>query len=328
MNKSLDVVAIGELLIDFTPNYKSSQIKPVFEANPGGAPANVLAGLSKLNKKTAFIGMVGKDHFGDYLINYISGYGINVSGLKQTSKANTTLAFVHLDKECNRSFSFYRKPGADIMLNKKDIDYSIIKKSKIFHFGSLSLTNEPSKAATIKAVQYAKKNGLIISYDPNYRPPLWNNIEDARLNIIKGLKYTDILKISGEELELITSTNDLEKGSNLLFNQGISIILITLGPDGAFYKYRGGSGKLNTYNVKVVDTTGAGDAFLAGFLYKIIGKSLEELSMINKKNFENIVDFANATGALVASKKGAIPAMPSLKEIEECRKKIRKKKSP
>lgn len=318
-----DVIALGELLIDFTP-IKSKSDKEAFEINPGGAPANVLACLSKLGRKTAFIGKVGNDHFGKFLYNYLKEKKIDVSSLKFTNDANTTLAFVHLDKKGERSFSFFRKPGADIILSIKDIDYKIIKDSKIFHFGSLSLTDEPARKATFDAVNYAKKEGLIISYDPNYRKPLWKNINDAKKYICLGSKFADIIKVSHEELELITSRRDLNDGTSMLYDMGISIILVTLGEKGAYYKYKGGKGLLKTYKVKVIDTTGAGDAFMGAILYKLSGKSLDEINNLHKNEFEQTVNFANATGALTTTKKGAIPSMPGLKEINNYVKSFKK----
>ena len=311
-----DIVALGELLIDFTP-IKSGNNKEAFEANPGGAPANVLAFLSKLGKRTAFIGKVGNDHFGKFLYSYLNERNINVSSLKLTDEANTTLAFVHLDKKGDRSFSFFRNPGADITLSKKDVDYNIIRDSKIFHFGSLSLTDEPARKTTLDAVKFAKKQGLIISFDPNYRKPLWKNINEAKKYINAVLKYADIIKLSHEELELITSSRDLDYGSSVLFDMEIPVIFVTLGEKGAYYRYRGGNGLLKTYRIKAVDTTGAGDAFMGAILYKLSGKSLEEISNLQKKEFEEIVRFANAAGALTATKKGAIPAMPGLNEINK-----------
>ncbi|MGE5581241.1 MAG: carbohydrate kinase family protein [Bacillota bacterium] len=312
-----DLLALGELLIDFTPAGLSEAGNRLFEENPGGAPANVLAAVAKLGKKSAFIGMVGKDQFGLFLKEALRQNGIETGGLKFSETANTTLAFVHLDAGGDRSFSFYRKPGADMMLTPDDLDYDLLKKARIFHFGSVSMTGEPSRSATLAAAKFAKEHGLMVSYDPNYRPPLWPSLEEARKVIISGLQYADILKVSAEELELITGTNDLAKGSASLHDQGISVVLVTLGPEGCFYRYQGGSGKLAAYEVKVIDTTGAGDAFLGGILYWFSGLSLTEIKRLNQAEFEKMVAFANAMGALSTTKKGAIPAMPSLEEVKQ-----------
>ncbi|MCX7709893.1 MAG: PfkB family carbohydrate kinase [Clostridia bacterium] len=318
-----DVVALGELLIDFTPMGLSQAGNELFERNPGGAPANVLAAVRKLGKTSAFIGMVGKDQFGVFLKAVLENSGIDATGLKFAEEVNTTLAFVHLNSKGDRSFSFYRNPGADMMLSEKDIDFDLIKGSRVFHFGSISLTHEPARSATLAAVKYAKDHGVIVSYDPNLRPPLWKNLEDAREKILMGLKYADILKISEEELEFITGSKDLEEGSLILYNMGVKVVLITLGPKGCFYRYSGGTGRLNTYDTKVVDTTGAGDGFFGGVLFKLCEMNLEAIGKLSKDEFEMIIDFGNAVGALATTRKGAIPAMPTLDEVRNCQSTVR-----
>lgn len=319
-----DIVAFGELLIDFIPAGISISGNEVFEKNPGGAPANVLAAVRRLGKSAAFMGMVGKDQFGNFLDEVLRSCGIDTTGLIFSKSVNTTLAFVHLDERGDRSFSFYRNPGADMMFEEKDINYELIRNSSIFHFGSVSMTSEPARSATLAAVKYAKDNGLLISYDPNLRPPLWSSMEEAKENMILGLEYADIVKISIDELKFITGTSNLEKSSDILCKAGIDTVLITLGPDGCFYSYQGGRGKVNTYDTKVVDTTGAGDAFLGGVLYKLCGYKKSEIRLMGKAEFESIIDFANAAGALTAAKRGAIPAMPTLGEICECQINVQK----
>ena len=313
-----DLTALGELLIDFTPHGISENGNPLFERNPGGAPANVLATLARLGARTAFIGKVGNDQFGIALRDCLMDNEIDVTGLKMSDNVNTTLAFVHLNSEGDRSFSFYRNPGADMMLEPGDIPADIISQSGIFHFGSLSLTDEPVRSATLKALETARSNDLIISYDPNLRPLLWKSLADAEREIKRGLEYADILKISEEELEFITKERDLEKGSKILSDMGIKLIFVTLGPNGSFYRHGVNTGEMGTYNVKVVDTTGAGDAFIGGILYKLRGKSRKALSELDKAEIEQMVDFANAVGALTTGKKGAIPAVPSMEEVLHC----------
>ncbi|QCX34396.1 carbohydrate kinase [Caloramator sp. E03] len=310
-----DVAALGELLIDFTPAGVSNTGNDLFQKNPGGAPANVLVAVSRLGKKTAFVGMVGKDQFGFFLRDVLKDNGVDVSGLKFSENVNTTLAFVHLDKNGDRSFSFYRNPGADMMLKEEDLNYEVIDNSNIFHFGSISMTDEPSRSATLKAVEAAKNKGAIISYDPNLRPPLWKSLKDAKERIIEGLRYADILKVSDEEMEFITGTRDLQEGSSILYKMGIKLVLVTLGEDGCFYKYKKEIGKIDGFRVKVIDTTGAGDAFLGGVLYKICQKGICDISSIEKSEMEDIIRFANCVGALATTKKGAIPAMPTLNEV-------------
>jgi fructokinase len=314
-----DVVALGELLIDFTPAGVSAAGNVLFERNPGGAPANVLAAVSKLGGKGAFIGKVGDDQFGSFLRATLEERGIETHGLKVSQKANTTLAFVHLDANGDRSFSFYRKPGADTMLETEDLELELIDRTAIYHFGSLSMTDEPARSATYKAVEYARLKGRIISYDPNWRPLLWKDDATAHESMLSGFKYADIVKLSGEEMEFLLGTADMEKGSRALLDMGVKLAIVTLGPRGCYFRCAAGSGYMKTYNTKVVDTTGAGDAFLGGVLYRIsrCGEPIGELKL---ETIRDILDFANAVGSMCAAKKGAIPAMPSLEEVEACRR--------
>jgi fructokinase len=312
-----DVVALGELLIDFTPAGTSQTGNVLFERNPGGAPANVLTAVTRLGGSGAFIGKVGNDQFGCFLKDVLVDNNIEAKGLKFSKTVNTTLAFVHLDHKGDRSFSFYRKPGADTMLEKQEIDYDLINQTKIFHFGSLSMTAEPARSATLKAVEYAKKHGKIISYDPNWRSTLWENDAAAKEGMNLGLKYADILKISEEELNFLTGQEDVNKGIDILLKMGIKLVLVTLGPKGCYYGCNAGTGHLWTYDTQVIDTTGAGDAFTGGLLY-LISRMECSLNEINEPQIESIIDFANAVGAVCTAKRGAIPAMPYLKEVEEC----------
>jgi fructokinase len=310
-----DVIALGELLIDFTPAGFSDNGNTLFEMNPGGAPANVLTAVTKLGGKCAFIGKVGDDQFGYFLKKVLENNQINTDGLKFTTKENTTLAFVHLDDKGDRSFTFYRNPGADTMLEEEDIELDLIEKGKIFHFGSLSMTDEPSKSATLKAIEYAKQNKKIISYDPNWRPPLWENETVAKKEMILGLQYADIVKLSEDELQFLTGESNLEYGSKTLFDMGIKLVLVTLGAKGCYYRHTSGTGHIPAYRVNVVDTTGAGDAFLGGVLYNI-SKIDYPIEKLKTQELEKIIDFANATGGLCTTKRGAIPAMPTLEEVK------------
>ncbi|HZJ82955.1 MAG TPA: carbohydrate kinase, partial [Clostridia bacterium] len=263
----MDVVALGELLIDFTPGGVSPDGNELFERNPGGAPANVLASLSRLGGAGGFIGKVGEDQFGYFLRDVLDQNGINSKGLIFSEEANTTLAFVHLEEDGERNFSFYRKPGADIMLREDEVNVELIDDARIFHFGSLSMTQEPSRSATLRAVEYAKQKGKTITYDPNWRPPLWETDGAAKEGMSIGLSYADILKISEEELAFLIGESNLQKGTGLLADMGITMILVTLGSEGCFYRYPKGIGNVKGFNVTAVDTTGAGDAFFGGFLY-------------------------------------------------------------
>ena len=313
-----NVVALGELLIDFTPYGKSDKSNDLYECNPGGAPCNVLASVSKLGLSSSFIGMVGNDNFGHHLKNTLKKFNINSEGLIFSNKYRTTLAFVHLDNKGERSFTFFRNPGADMMLTPEDVPLNIVKSANIFHFGGLSMTNESSKNAALLAAKTAKENGQLVSYDPNYRPLLWNSIKEAAKKMYDGLKYTDILKVSHEEMEMFTGTNDLLNGSNVLYDIGIKLVLVTLAEKGCFYFYKNGYGQLPTFAVNVVDTTASGDSFLGGVLYKIIKLNNFNISSIKNEEMKKIIEFANAMGALTATKKGAIDSIPSFKEVTNC----------
>jgi fructokinase len=311
---AFDVVALGELLIDFTPVGRSDSGGPIFQQNPGGAPANVLAALARLGGHGAFIGKVGSDQFGEFLRQVLATHGVHMQGLRFTANASTTLAFVHLDAQGNRSFSFCRKPGADILLDASEVDLTLIDQCRVFHFGSLSLTDEPSRTATLHAVQYAKKLGKIISYDPNWRPPLWHDDAAARQGMLSGLAYADILKISDSELEFLTGEKDIRRATRLLLDRGIKVILATLGPEGCYFQCRNGAGHRPAFRVMVTDTTGAGDAFLGGFLYQFC-RSQKQPEALGETELSGIVRFSNAVGALSTTRKGAISAMPSLAEV-------------
>ena len=313
-----DVVAIGELLIDFTPGGVTSEGTALFERNPGGAPGNVLAIIAKMGKKTALISKVGDDQFGRFLLSTMKDIEVDTRGIAVTEEANTTLAFVHLDSSGDRSFSFYRKPGADMLLREDEIDLELIKSCRIFHFGTVSMTKGPSRDATLYAVKTAKKYKKLISFDPNLRPPLWDDLKDAKKMMEAGLDYTDILKVSSEELEFITGEKSLEKGSEYIHDKyGTKLILVTLGAEGCFYRHRGSTGKLSTYDVNTVDTTGAGDAFLGAMLYKLLDSD-KSLELLDKDELESMIRFSNAAGSLTTTKKGAIPAMPSVRDVENC----------
>lgn len=312
-----NVTGLGEILIDFTPAGLSPAGNVMFERNPGGGPPNLLAAVARLGGKGAFIGKVGKDQFGEYLKKVLIENGIEASGLKFSDDVNTTLAFVHLDENGERSFSFYRNPGADMMLDERDLDFNLIENSKILHFSSLSLTDEPARSATKSAIEFAKKHGKIISFDPNWRPPLWESEAKAKKQMEYGVENTDILKISEVELEFITGEKDLDIGSKILFEAGVKLVVVTLGSQGCYYRSAVGTGRLPTYNTKVVDTTGAGDAFLGGLLYNISKMDVRP-EQLTKEQLERIIDFSNAVGALCVTKRGGVPAMPFLKEVEAC----------
>lgn len=311
-----DVTSLGELLIDFTPSGNSESGQRVFEQNPGGAPANVLAALNKCGLKTAFIGKVGDDMHGLFLKETLEKAGIDVTGLIVDPNVFTTLAFVALNEKGERTFSFARKPGADTMLTDAEVNTKLIADSKIFHIGSLSLTDEPCRSATFFALKSAKESGTIVSYDPNYRAPLWESKEKAIEGMKSVLSFVDIMKISDEETELITGEPSQEKAAELIVKGGIPLVVVTLGGEGAYVCTKEGGKKVAGFKSNVVDTTGAGDSFWGGFLYKLIqsGKKPAEITLEEAVEFAR---FANAVASLCVEKRGGIPAIPSLSDVEE-----------
>lgn len=313
-----DVVALGETLIDFTPGGANAQGAQLFACNPGGAPANVLAMNARLGGKTAFIGKVGKDNFGDFLRNTMRQSGIDTAGLVADEKLHTTLAFVHLDEKGDRSFTFYRDLGADVMLQSHEVRRDIIDDCRIFHFGAVSLTADPCRTATMEAARYAKAQGKLISFDPNFRPLLWGDPTLAAIWTRRGVQLADLLKVSEEELHLITGTADPQTGAEKLLAMGPSLVLVSMGEKGAYYRNRVCSGMVPAFAVNTVDTTGAGDAFLGAVHYQLRGKTAAELAQLPGEQLHEIVRFANAAGSLATTAGGAIPAMPTLQAIEEC----------
>lgn len=313
--KKFDVVALGELLIDFTENGISTQGNPILEANPGGAPCNVLAMLNKLGKKTAFIGKVGNDTFGRQLAEEVQQSGTDTTNLILDDTVHTTLAFVHTFPDGEREFSFYRNPGADMMLKKEEVMADIIKEAKIFHFGTLSSTHEGVRAATRYAIDIAKESGALISFDPNLREPLWDSLEDARKEIEYGLSKCDILKISDNELEFMTGTKDYSKGVEILREQyDIKIIFVTLGKDGSLACYKDLTSEQPTFSeIKAIEKTGAGDTFEGCALNYLLEHDFDSLK---EENLSELLLFANAGASLITTRKGALKVMPDKTEIE------------
>ena len=314
--KTFDVVALGELLIDFTENGESGQGNPLLEANPGGAPCNVLAMLNRLGKTTAFIGKVGKDSFGEMLTEIVRESGTDVTNLVSDEKVHTTLAFVHTMPDGDRDFSFYRNPGADMMLRKDEIKEEIICAGKIFHFGTLSSTHEGVREATRYAIDVAKENELLISFDPNLREPLWDSLEDARREISYGMSKCDILKISDNEMEFMTGTDDYTEGvRSLRQSYDIPLILLTCGKDGSRAYYKDLIVEAAPFLQKgTIETTGAGDTFEGCVLSYILDKGLDDLT---EENLREMLTFANAGASIITTRKGALKVMPTEQEIRE-----------
>ena len=313
--RKYDVTALGELLIDFTENGNSEQGNPLMEANPGGAPCNMLAMIQKLGGTTAFIGKVGKDMFGRQLKTAVEAVGIDTRNLMEDEEVHTTLAFVHTFPDGDRDFSFYRNPGADMMLTKEEIQEDLIRNSKVFHFGTLSSTHEGVREATRYAIDVAKEAGCLISFDPNLRPPLWNTLEDARKEIEYGLSKADILKISDNEVEFLCGTSDYDEGAKMLIEKyNIPFVCVTLGKDGSRAYYKGMRVEVPGFVQKnTIETTGAGDTFCGCMLHYIIQHGLEDLT---EENLRELLTFANAAASVITTRKGALAVMPSKEEVE------------
>lgn len=315
MAKKYDVIALGELLIDFTMNGQSEQGNNMFEACPGGAPCNVLALLNKMGKKTAFIGKVGKDQFGALLRDTITEAGIDASNLMVAENVNTTLAFVHTFPDGDREFSFYRNPGADMMLTADEVNPEVVKDTKVFHFGTLSMTHEGVREATKKAVETAKANGCLVSFDPNLRPPLWSSLDLAKEQMEYGFGKCDILKISDNEIQFVSGKEDYDEGiAYLQETYNIPLILLTMGKDGSRAYYKGMRVERPGFSVKAIETTGAGDTFCGSSLNYLVDHDFENLT---EEQLGEMLTFANAAAALVTTKKGAIKAMPVKEEVLE-----------
>lgn len=314
--KKYDVTALGELLVDFTENGISEQGNPMLEANPGGAPCNVLSMLQNLGKRTAFIGKVGADAFGRMLIQAVKDQGINTDNLVMDEVVHTTLAFVHTEEDGDRSFSFYRNPGADMMLKWDEVKQEILTDTKIFHFGTLSMTEEQIENVTKKAIQKAKDKGAAISFDPNLRPPLWKNLEKAKRQMWYGMSQCDILKISDDEIEFLTGTADIDKGVERIMEQSHpTLICVTMGKHGSKAYYNGKSIFCKPFlREDTMETTGAGDTFMACVLNAVLEKGMDSLT---EDDLLEMLEFANAAASIITTRKGALKVMPKRKEIIE-----------
>ena len=311
-----DVAALGELLIDFTCLSTDADGYPTMAAHPGGAPANYLAALTKFGAKTAMIGKVGSDAFVRLLIKTLKGTGIDTRGMLVSDDVFTTLAFVTLDDSGDREFSFARKPGADTQLRFDEIDLSVIDASKVLHFGTLSMTNEPARDATYKAVEYAAGHGKLISFDPNLRKPLWDDLDEAKRQMLWGLRHADIVKISDEETEFLFSLAPEEAAKHIIDSFGVRLVYVTCGAEGCFYRTKTASDFVKALSgIAVKDTTGAGDIFGGSAMYGLLraGGVPEKLTA---EELENIVSFACASAGLSTTRAGGISSVPELGEVE------------
>lgn len=313
----LDVVALGELLIDFTCISTNAEGYPIMEAHPGGAPANFLAALAKFGAKTALLAKVGKDAFGNRLADTMEHLGIDTSGLVVGEEAFTTLAFVTLDKTGNREFSFCLKPGADTCITKEELDFSLIQQAKVLHFGSLSLTHQPARSATCTAVTYAKEQGKLISYDPNLRKPLWQDLDTAKEQILWGLQQADVVKISDEEVEFLFGLSPEEGAKYIIEDIGVKLVFVTCGAKGCFFKNPLAQGWVESLQgLSVVDTTGAGDIFGGSALWKLL-QTQTQPHFLTETQLKEIARFATASAGLSTTKYGGIYSVPEYNEVLE-----------
>lgn len=315
-NKKYDVVALGELLIDFTENGLSEQGNPLLEANPGGAPCNVLSMLQKLGDKTAFIGKVGDDGFGHLLTKAVLEQGIDTTGLVYDNDVHTTLALVLKKENGDRDFAFYRNPGADMNLKAEEVNESLIASSSIFHFGTLSLTDESVKKATQKAVKAAKENGLTITFDPNLREPLWRSLEEAHEQVAWGLQQADVVKISDNEITWFTGMDNYDEGIAFLQKEypNLKLICLSMGGDGSKAVYRDIHVAYPAFlQEATIETTGAGDTFCACMIHTVLENGIDYL---DEEKLKEMLKFANAAASLVTTKKGALRVMPTKEEVE------------
>lgn len=309
------ICTLGELLIDMTQNGTDELGNGRFTAYPGGAPANVAVAAARLGAETAFIGKVGNDAFGRSLTETLRKEGVDVSGLFRCEDIPTTMALVSVDERGEREFAFYRTPGADTQLTADEAVSALEKLPLILHVGSLSLTTMPAREACEAAVNYAKERGALISYDPNYRAALWES-EDLAIEMMKVLiPLADILKVSDEEMLMLTGTEDFEEGSRILSDQGPSLVLVTLGSQGVFARHGSFAGVVPGFRVKVADTNGAGDTFLGAMLAQIAGRE-DLLGELDEEELRNMVTYANKAASLTCSRRGAIPAMPFADELK------------
>lgn len=308
-----EITTIGEVLIDLTQTGVNGQNVPVFAANPGGAPANVAVAAARLGASAAFIGKVGRDGFGAYLTGVLTENGVDASGVR-ADETPTTMAVVTVAPGGERSFRFVR--GADALLTEGEVDTALVEGAKVLHFGSVSLTAEPARSATLFAARHAREHGVLVSYDPNYREALWPDREEAVARMCAPLPLADVLKLSDEELPLLTGTDDPAEGTRRLADRGVSLVLLTLGGEGAFWRWQGKTGLVPGVATAVADTNGAGDTFLGAVLSRLVRRGERPLEGLTVRELEDILAFANRAASKTCSRSGAIPAMPTLAELE------------
>ncbi|MBC8390428.1 MAG: hypothetical protein H8E13_20570 [Actinobacteria bacterium] len=316
--RMMDIICLGEALVDFFAVKSGICLGEVgeFRKVPGGAPANVAVGASKMGMKTAFIGRVGDDEFGYFLKNTLVENNVDVSQMQFDTKVRTGLAFIALPTPNTHEFLFYRNPSADMMIDSKEFDEDFIKNTKIFHFCSVTLSSETSRSSNYHAAGIAKSNNIIISYDPNLRLNLWQSVKEAKIRVKEAVPLADVIKINNEELTFITGEEDLKKGTEILLSMGPELCIVTMGPDGCFYSTGKYSGFINAFKVKTVDATGCGDSFVSGVLAGMVENNFDEL-ISSQKKIISVLKFASAAAAITSTKKGVIPALPLKNEVRE-----------
>ncbi len=311
-----DIVGLGEVLIDFTPSGENDQGIALYARNPGGSIANMLAMFAKLGGTAAFVGKVGKDAFGDYLEQNLIAGKVNTRGLLRDDKVLTTLAIVTLLPDGDRSFIFYRKPGADIMLRPDELPLDLIGGCRMYHFAGVTLTDEPVRSANIAAVKHAREHGAFVSFDCNYRPTLWESEEEARAILPRALPYSDIVKVSEEELLLLTGIQEEETAARSILDKGCGAVLVSMGEKGAQVFTRSVHAFVPAFRVNAIDATGAGDAFLGSILWRLNQMGRPALDTITREDWHAVIAFGNAAGGLTCTRRGGIPALPTMAEIE------------
>lgn len=310
-----EIITCGELLIDFMPIESGLPLidTPGFLRAPGGAPANVAVGVARLGKHAGFMGKVGDDPFGHFLERTLRENGVDTSQLHFEKEARTALAFVSLTAEGERDFMFYRHPSADMLWRPEEVDEAYVRTARVFHYGSISLITEPSRSATLRAIELARQAGALISYDPNLRLPLWPSEDAAREGIRLGWQFAQVVKVSEVEVQFLTGTADVERGIEQLWSDDLRLLVVTLGRDGCIWRTASRSGRVAGFGVDTVDTTGAGDGFVAGLLVQLVERDLA----IDEREVAEMCRFANAVGALTTTVKGAIPALPDRHRVEQ-----------
>jgi fructokinase len=312
----MDIVCLGEVLIDMFPAELGRSLEQVtaFRPKPGGAPANVAVAAARLGAKSAFIGKVGDDAFGHHLADVLQQEGVEVGGMRYDPEARTGMAFLAMPDENSYEILFYRNPGADMRLRADELDRNILRQARAFHFGSLSLIQEPSRGATLDAARIAREAGALISFDVNYRADLWSR-DEARERVLDTIPLVDLLKVNEVELEILTGRADPDRGSRELLALGLELCVVTLGPEGSFFRVAGGGEFVPPFRVKTVDATGCGDAFVAGLIWQLIGRGdWREQLLVDR--MREVLRCANAVGALTSMTLGVIPALPTAEQVE------------